>query len=88
MKHGGEMTRNTRTLKRLEKLLKNGKMNTAEIIDEYTVRWPKEASRGTISQLLSRHKQFEEVGMERVIAEFSQYSYNVIVWQLKDGRMV
>lgn len=88
MKHGGEMARNTRTLQRLEKLLKNGKMNTAEIIDEYTVRWPKEVSKGTISQLLSRHKQFEEVGIERVIAEFSQYSYDVIVWQLKDGRMV
>lgn len=88
MKHGGGMA-NKRTIERLEKILENGSKNTAEILDEYQNRWPKEASGGSkIGNLLSRHKQFEKIGTERVIAEFSQYSYSVNIWKLTNERMV
>ncbi len=61
MKHGDDMA-NKRTIQRLEKILANGSKNTAEIIDEYQNRWPKEASGGSrIGNLLSRHKQFERL---------------------------
>lgn len=85
----GEEVANIRTIKRLEIILKNGSKNTAEILDEYQTRWPKEASGGSkIGNLLSRHKQFKKIGTEKVTAEFSQYSYPVNVWKLTNERMV
>lgn len=88
MKHGGDMA-NKRTIQRLEKILANGSKNTAEILDEYQTRWPKEASGGAkIGNLLSRHKQFEKIGTTKVIADFSQYSYSVNIWKLTNERMV
>ncbi len=88
MKAGDEVA-NIRTIKRLEIILKNGSKNTAEILDEYQTRWPKEASGGSkIGNLLSRHKQFKKIGTETVTAEFSQYSYPVNVWKLTNERMV
>ena len=88
MKHGDTMA-NKRTIERLEKIIKNGSKNTAEILDEYRTRWPKEASGGSkIGNLLSSHKQFEKIGTEKVTADFSQYSYSVNVWKLTNERMV
>lgn len=88
MKHGDSMA-NNRTIQRLEKILKNGSKNTAQIQDEYRSRWPKEYSGGSkIGNLLSRHKQFEKIGTETVTADFSQYSYSVNVWKLTNERMV
>lgn len=85
----GDKVANIRTIQRLEKILKNGSKNTAEILDEYKNRWPKESSGGSkIGNLLSRHKQFKKIGTETVTAEFSQYSYPVNVWILTKEHMV
>lgn len=88
MKAGDEVA-NIRTIKRLEIILKNGSKNTAEILDEYQTRWPKEASGGSkIGNLLSRHKQFKKIGTETVKAEISHSRYLVNVWKLTNERMV
>tara|TARA_R110000824_G_scaffold216151_1_gene402752 strand:- start:30 stop:296 length:267 start_codon:yes stop_codon:yes gene_type:complete len=85
----GDEVANNRTIQRLEKILAKGSKNTAEILDEYQTRWPKEASGGSkIGNLLSRHKQFKKIGTEKVTADFSQYSYAVNVWKLTNERMV
>lgn len=82
------MPKNILTIQRLEKLFteSNEPMNPHEIRDAFKQRWPKSLpSMARLSNLLSRHKQFEEVGFSKIEGPIG--ADRVKVWQLNE-RMV
>lgn len=83
---------NKNTIKRLIILLEDGPLNPHQIMDGYKKRWPKtQPSMARLSNLLSRHKQFVDVGNSIISNttsdgnhEYIANTYQVKVWALNE----
>ena len=84
--------KNSSVLLRLETLLEGEPLNPHQIIDAYKQRWPSTTpSMSQLSNLLSRHKQFVDVGMTNITNtttsgnnEYIANSYKIKVWTLNE----
>jgi hypothetical protein len=76
--------RNINTIKRVIKLLKDGNKNTREIHSHLHETWPRWCpSMPRLGNILSKNREFIEVGKERAEANLSG-AYNLVIWGLVD----
>ena len=76
--------RNINTIKRVKKLLKHGNKNTREIHSHLKKTWPRWCpSMPRLGNILSKNREFIEVGKERTEANLSG-AYNLVIWGLVD----
>jgi len=76
--------RNINTINRIIALLKEGNMNTSQIHEELHRTWPRWCpSMGRLGNILSRNKEFVDLGTEKIQSNLSG-SYNIVIWGLAD----